>query len=195
MREAGLAAVVHERLHRVLHHLERDQRLDGAARRLGATGRRLDTGRSGALLRGDPLGHPVHPALTDLPIGCWTSAAVLDLAGGRASRPAAQRLVALGVVTVLPTVASGLVDVSRREEPARRIGAVHAAANVLATTFYVWSWRDRRRGRHLRGVVLGGVGAVVATVGGVLGGHLAFGTTTDVAEPRPSDLTTTLPVG
>ena len=50
------------------------------------------------LLRGAWLGHPLHPVLTDLPIGLWTSATVLDLVGGRSARPAATRLVGLGLL-------------------------------------------------------------------------------------------------
>ena len=43
---------------------------------------------SADLLRGRPLGHALHPALTDLPIGFWTSAAVLDVvAAGTAPQP------------------------------------------------------------------------------------------------------------
>ncbi len=32
-------------------------------------------------LHGVWLGHPLHPALSDLPIGMWTSAGLLDLTG------------------------------------------------------------------------------------------------------------------
>ena len=53
---------------------------------------------------------PLHPMLTDLPIGCWTSAFVLDIVGGKKSRPAAQLLVGLGVLSALPTAASGAAD-------------------------------------------------------------------------------------
>ena len=34
------------------------------------------------VLSGTWLGHPLHPALSDLPIGFWTSSFVLDLAVG-----------------------------------------------------------------------------------------------------------------
>jgi nitrite reductase/ring-hydroxylating ferredoxin subunit len=35
------------------------------------------------ILSGTPLGHPLHPPLTDVPIGCFTAATLLDLLGGR----------------------------------------------------------------------------------------------------------------
>ncbi len=40
------------------------------------------TGARASALRGDWLGHAVHPILTDLVMGSWTSATVLDLLGG-----------------------------------------------------------------------------------------------------------------
>src|SRR3954466_8335816 len=61
-------------------------------------------------LSGTPLGHALHPFLTDLPIGTWTSSLVLDLFGGRDARPASRRLIAAGVLASLPTAASGLND-------------------------------------------------------------------------------------
>src|SRR5262245_58314782 len=63
-----------------------------------------------SVLAGGWLGHSLHPALTDFPLGCWMCASVLDLVGGRAARPAATRLVALGLVSVPAVAAAGLVD-------------------------------------------------------------------------------------
>jgi uncharacterized membrane protein len=135
------------------------------------------------LLRGDWLGHAVHPLLTDLPIGFWTSAWVLDLIGGKQARPAAQRLVALGLLAVPPTVATGLHDWGDIDDRGqRRVGAVHATTNALATVLYFGSWRARRRGHHARGVAYGMLGATAATFGGYLGGHLVFGTGSDEAD-------------
>jgi uncharacterized membrane protein len=128
------------------------------------------------VLAGEWLGHAVHPLLTDLPIGFWTSAWVLDLVGGRSSRDASRRLVGLGVLAALPTIATGLSDWADLEgQKPRRVGVAHAAANATALVAYGASWRARRQGRHLRGVALGMVGATAATVGGYLGGHLVFG--------------------
>ena len=123
-------------------------------------------------LSGTALGHTLHPMLTDLPIGCWTSAMVLDLVGGRAARPAAQHLIGLGVLTALPAAASGAADWSDTSGTATSIGAVHAVSNSVALACYAASWTARRRGHHFRGVALGMLGAGAATVGGYLGGHL-----------------------
>jgi nitrite reductase/ring-hydroxylating ferredoxin subunit/uncharacterized membrane protein len=126
------------------------------------------------LLHGVWLGHPLHPLMTDLPIGFWTSAFVLDLVGGRKAQRAADALVGLGVVTALPTAAAGLADWSELNEPERRTGLVHAVSNILATALYGWSYIARRRGRRVRGVMFGLAGATAATAGGYLGGHLTF---------------------
>src|SRR3954462_849690 len=58
-------------------------------------------------LSGTPLGHALHPFLTDFPIGTWTSALLLDVFGGRQARPASRRLIAAGVLTSLPTAPPG----------------------------------------------------------------------------------------
>ena len=95
-------------LQRAVIGLERDARLDAVVDRLRAG---LGGGVVGcAVAGGEWLGHALHPLLTDLPLGCWLSAGLLDLLGGRRGRPAAQRLVALGLLFVPVTAASGLVD-------------------------------------------------------------------------------------
>jgi uncharacterized membrane protein len=124
-------------------------------------------------LRGRALGHPLHPVATDLPIGFWTSAWVLDLVGGKRSRRASRLLVGLGVASALPTVATGLTDFLQLDRAGRRIGVVHASANAAATALYAASFVARGRS-HRRGVALGHLAAACATAGGFLGGHLAF---------------------
>jgi nitrite reductase/ring-hydroxylating ferredoxin subunit/uncharacterized membrane protein len=165
------------RLRYQVDRLERSPRLDGTAARISKVwDTLLPRGGARDALHGTWLGHPLHPALTDLPIGFWTSACVLDAVRGEATRTAAQHLVGLGVLSALPTIASGAADyvaLGDAERP-KRVGAVHAVANATATALYLASWLARRDGRHRRGVALGMAGAVAATVGGTLGGHLAY---------------------
>jgi len=125
-------------------------------------------------LHGTWLGHPLHPSLTDLPIGFWTSAFVLDLIGGRRSQRAADALVGLGVLSALPTAAAGAADWSEMNESDKRAGLVHALTNITATSLYALSFVSRKRGRRATGVLLGMAGAATATAGGYLGGHLSF---------------------
>ena len=125
------------------------------------------------VLSGTWTGHPLHPVMTDLPIGFWTSSFMLDLVGGRRSAEASRRLIGLGILSAVPTAAAGLSDWSDTIGAERRIGTVHAVANVVALSLYSWSWLARRRSRGA-GVVLGLLGATAATAGGYLGGHLVY---------------------
>jgi nitrite reductase/ring-hydroxylating ferredoxin subunit/uncharacterized membrane protein len=147
-----------------------------------------------SLVSGTWLGHPLHPALTDLPIGSWTSAFVLDFVGGKASRRAAQALVGLGVLTALPTAAAGIADWADTGGEAKRIGAVHALTNSVGLGLYYLSWKSRRRGHHARGVMWALAGATAATVGATLGGHLVYrlglGVDVNAPEEGPQEWTT-----
>lgn len=125
------------------------------------------------VLDGRWLGHPLHPALTDLPIGFWTSAMLADLGGHRARR-LADTFVALGIATAIPTIAAGWVDWSELDGPKRRLGLVHAACNAAATVTYASSLVFRLKGKRVRGVGAGFVAAGLATAGGYLGGRLVF---------------------
>jgi uncharacterized membrane protein len=151
--------------------------LDAAADALQKVVEKALAATGGApLLRGAWLGHPLHPALTDLPIGFWTSAWVLDF-GGRRTRGAADAMVAAGLLSVAPTVAAGLADWTERDRVERRLGLVHMGANGLATLLYAASLAARRRDQRIRGIALSWAGAAAATAGAYLGGHLSFGST------------------
>lgn len=139
--------------------------------------------RARAFLGGQWLGHPLHPMLTDLPIGFWTTAWILDIAGGRRTRRVATVMVGLGVVAAVPTMAAGLVDWRQLDPRRQRVGLVHMAANALATGTYAASFIARCRGRRLTGIGLGWTGAAIASAGGYLGGHLAFGAAADATHP------------
>ncbi len=123
-------------------------------------------------LQGRWLGHAIHPPLTDVPIGAWTSATILDLVGGRKSQPAAKRLIGVGVLTALPTAVTGWAEWGAAGQREKRVGVVHAGSNVAALVLYSASWRARGRGKHLRGVALSLGGGLALGLGGYLGGHL-----------------------
>ncbi len=131
------------------------------------------SGTRGAVLRGEWLGHAVHPLLTDVVLGSWTSASVLDLVGGPESSAAAQRLVATGLLAAGPTAWTGWAEWSAAGPRDKRVGLVHAVTNAVAINLYAASWLARRRGRHAAGVRRALAGAAVSGIGGYLGGHLA----------------------
>ncbi|HEV7650846.1 MAG TPA: Rieske 2Fe-2S domain-containing protein [Actinophytocola sp.] len=118
------------------------------------------------------LGHPLHPALAQFPLGCFTGAALLDLTG--APDPGASRLIGLGLAGSVPAAMSGLADYADGHEEQQRIGVVHAAANSAALACYTVSLLLRRSGRKRGGVAAGLAGYACATLGATLGGDLAF---------------------
>ena len=131
------------------------------------------TGKRASVLRGEWLGHAIHPVLTDVVIGTWTSASLLDLFGGRTSAAAAQRLVGTGLLAVGPTAWTGWAEWSAAGTREKRVGLVHAVTNGVAIGAYAASWVARRKGAHGTGVGLGLAGMAVSGVGAYLGGHLA----------------------
>ncbi|HEY5784166.1 MAG TPA: DUF2231 domain-containing protein [Microlunatus sp.] len=155
--------------------LEQSTAIDAAVRAVEpAITNAFGTGARAALLRGDWLGHAIHPLLTDLVLGSWTSATVLDMFGGAQSSEAAQRLIGTGLLAVAPTAWTGWAEWTAASPRDKRVGLVHASANAVAIGLYAASWVNRRRGRHGTGVTLSMAGAVVAGVGGYLGSHLAL---------------------
>ena len=61
------------------------------------------SGTRGAVLRGDWLGHALHPVLTDVVIGTWISSSVLDLVGRGQWSVQARTLVGTGIIAFGPT--------------------------------------------------------------------------------------------
>lgn len=122
--------------------------------------------------RGDATGIPPHVILTDVPFGAWFMAVFLDFFPDEGTRRAARRLVGLGVLAAAPTGLSGWAEWARADTAMRRIGVVHAAANLTATLVFLASWRARRRDRHRLGVRLARAGAVLLIAGGFLGGYM-----------------------
>ena len=128
-------------------------------------------------LSGTWLGHPLHPLLTDIPIGTWTSAVLLDLVGGRASEPAARRLIAIGLAAVPPTALSGWndwADTETASDDVRRLGFVHGLLNGAAAAVFAASLIARRNGETGRGKLLSLAGMGLVGAGSWLGGHLAY---------------------
>ena len=151
--------------------------LDGLGKPIGKAVRGLGPGPLKDAASGTWMGHALHPLLTDVVIGCWTSASLLDLFAGPDSDPAARRLIAIGMAAYPVTAATGLSDWADSESvdaDVRRVGLVHAASNAVALGLYAASLSSRRRGRRGLGVALALAGAGAMSAGGYLGGHLAF---------------------
>jgi nitrite reductase/ring-hydroxylating ferredoxin subunit/uncharacterized membrane protein len=174
--------------------IENVEALDKAANPLAdVVGKVLPAGPAKDLLSGTRLGHPVHPILTDVVIGAWTSATFLDLFGGEASEQAADRLIALGLAAVAPTALTGWSDWADAWGKARRIGLVHAGANVAGALVFASSLAARKRGSRGLGKALSLMGMGVTTFTAYLGGHLTFrkgvGVDETTFEEGPADWT------
>ena len=126
-------------------------------------------------LSGTWLGHPLHPPLTDIVVGAWTSAFALDILGGEDAESAADKLVGIGILAAIPTAVSGLSDWADVRGGSRRVGTVHALGNTTALFLHLLSWLARRNGNRPQGLLLSGVGVATASFSAWLGGHLSFG--------------------
>jgi nitrite reductase/ring-hydroxylating ferredoxin subunit/uncharacterized membrane protein/hemerythrin superfamily protein len=166
--------------------VERAEALDAPAYRLAnAVSTTLQLGGRTArplqdALHGVWLGHPLHPALATLPIGCWTLALGLDLAGavGAAREPrasqAADIALAAGSVGAIGAAASGLADWRQIHGRDRRTGLAHAAINTTALGLTLGSLALRRRGHRAAGRTLSGAGWLAMVAGAYLGGHMVY---------------------
>ena len=81
-------------------------------------------GAKGSVLRGEWLGHAVHPVLTDVVLGTWTSATLLDLVGGAESAPSARKLIGIGLLAAGPTAWTGWAEWSVTGPREKRVGLV-----------------------------------------------------------------------
>ncbi|HEY0127432.1 MAG TPA: DUF2231 domain-containing protein [Blastococcus sp.] len=124
------------------------------------------------LLHGTWLGHPIHPVLVQVPVGSWVSAGVLDAVPRL--RPAATVLIGTGVAAAVPAALTGAADWSEQDSGVRRLGALHAVANVAALGLFVGSLVARRNGREALGLVLSYSGLGIATGSAAVGGHMSY---------------------
>jgi nitrite reductase/ring-hydroxylating ferredoxin subunit/uncharacterized membrane protein len=162
----------------VVDTIESAGALDGPGKAIGKKVRGIiSPGPVKDAVSGTWLGHALHPVLTDVVIGSFTSATLLDLLGGDDDGKAAGKLIGVGIAAYGPTALTGVNDWADSEpvDPAvRRVGLVHAGSNAIALSLYASSLASRRRGSHGKGKLLSLAGAAVLAAGGYLGGHLSF---------------------
>ena len=187
------------KLHAIAEAIGRLEALDEPAEKIAkATRSALEPGPLKDALSGTFLGHPLHPLATDVVIGTWTSALLLDLVGGKESRGGARKLIGAGLAAALPTAAAGLsdwADSTPADDGIRRMGFVHALANDAAIGLFAASWLARRKGRSGRLLALAGTAMLGA--GGHLGGHLSYakgvGVQQNAFDPGPEEWSAALP--
>jgi len=128
-------------------------------------------------LHGVWLGHPLHPAITDVPVGSWTVAAALDLfeiRGDPQYQPGADFAVLLGLLASVPAALSGITDWSDTHGKPQRVGAVHGMLNIGAAALYAGSYAARKSDNRGMGRVLGFLGYGLVLASAYLGGELSY---------------------
>lgn len=124
-------------------------------------------------LYGTWLDHPLHPSVTDVPVGAWTATAVLDLLGNEEAADATLKIGVAGAVASAITGVPQWFDLQEMEEP-RRLGVLHALLNTAALGLYLTSWAQRSRGNRDAGVATAMAGYGIAGFSAWIGGHLSF---------------------
>lgn len=177
---------------------------EGLAGAIGAIvgSRRKPPRRLKSLLNGVWLGHPLHPAITDIPIGVWSLAAIFDIiwlavpdASVWAGR-AAEGAIIVGIITALGAVATGATDWSDTFGGERRTGLYHGLLMTLALVIYIISLLLRLgapEGDNVVAAILGFIGIAIVLFAAFLAGELVFGYGTGVNhtawEAAPEDFT------
>ena len=126
------------------------------------------------LLHGKWLGHSLHAALTDVPVGVFTLAIIFDALNFRA---AADLAIAFGILAALAAAVSGLADYSDTDGKPRMVATVHATLNTLALVAYVVSLVMRvgnPDGDRLAAIIIALVGYGLLIAGAWVGGEIVF---------------------
>jgi len=124
------------------------------------------------------LGHPLHPALSDLPVGLWAGATLLDVTdrdpAPRGGIDAAGVLSAAGILAACATALTGLSDWTVSDEQDRRVGLFHGLLNTVALGLQGASLGSRVTGHRGTARALGAASLTVTAAAAYLGGHLVF---------------------
>jgi nitrite reductase/ring-hydroxylating ferredoxin subunit len=144
---------------------------------LGRPGRALKDAMHGTTV----LGHPLHPAITDVPLGAWTVAVIADYVAHFSSRiptEAGDIALAIGLVTALLAAATGYTDFHETFAHERRAALLHGLTNTVVVVLMAVSLALRwwaGAGAHPVAVAIATVGWVLVIFGAYVGGHLVFG--------------------
>jgi uncharacterized membrane protein len=131
-------------------------------------------------------GKPSHAPLTDVSIGAYTVGVAMLIAGAAGLEEAAMSTGALlaisgGLIVALPTSLTGLLDYFDipKRTPARKLATYHLFVMLTATATFVATWLAQRPGYDDHevtslGLILGVAALGLLTIGGTLGGALAY---------------------
>src|SRR4051812_8492503 len=135
-------------------------------------------GRGADALEGVWIGPPLHPVLTDLPVGGLTTAVTLDVigsaTGSRTIDRQADGALAVAVASSVVAAVTGISDWRYLRGENRRLAAGHGLLNVLGLVCNATSVGLRFSGRRRAGRVASGLGTAIAGAAAHLGGELTF---------------------
>lgn len=159
------------------------------------------------LLNGVWLGHPLHPVLTDVPIGAWTMSQMFDLLGMMAGDDnldmAADVTLTAGILAALASALTGLTDwsdIDSYNTSRRRMGLAHGLLNVAGVTLNLGSLGLRLTGKRTRGLarMLSACGYMTSALAAYVGGELVYNLGTAVSRNSfvsgPTKFTNLVPV-
>lgn len=125
-------------------------------------------------LNGKWLGHSVHAALTDVPVGVFTLAIFFDLFDLRLAADAA---IGFGILAMLAAAVSGSADYSDTDDEPRMIATVHATLMTVALVVYAisfWMRWSNPAADRLVPIALSLVGFAIVSAGAYVGGELVY---------------------
>jgi nitrite reductase/ring-hydroxylating ferredoxin subunit/uncharacterized membrane protein len=130
-------------------------------------------------LDGRWFGVPLHPVLTDVPVGSWTATMALDavdfLTGSKTARNAADGALAVGLAGGFAAAAVGLSDWRYLSGGSRKMGVAHGLFNAAGLALNLASLGARAAGKRNAGRLLFLAGYSLNGMGAHLGGELSYG--------------------
>lgn len=125
-------------------------------------------------LNGKWLGHSVHAALTDVPVGVFTIGILFDVLD---RRPAADIAVVVGILAMVAAAVAGLADYTDVDDHPRMVATVHGTLMVVALLVYLldlWLRLSSPAGDRLVAIAVGLVGYGILTAGAFVGGENVY---------------------
>jgi nitrite reductase/ring-hydroxylating ferredoxin subunit/uncharacterized membrane protein len=162
-------------------------------------------GRAGAwldnVLNGTWLGHPLHPVVTDVPVGAWTVGLLLDgletLTPKKELAAGADAANWIGIAGALGAAVTGLAQWQYTVDRQKRLGMAHALLNTGALALYSASAVLRACGRRGAGKLAALLGYAVVAASAYIGGDLVYAEHIGVShvpeESPPAEFTPALP--
>jgi len=129
-------------------------------------------------LHGKWLGHALHPMITDVPIGAWTTAVALDtmeLCGSDKYKAGADAAVTIGLAGAAGAAVTGLTDWTGTTQIERKAGLAHALLNIGATALFLTSAILRKNEKSRKTAIsLSILGYCITTASAYIGGNLVY---------------------